>query len=54
MAQRIHTSSFMLDHLLDETDTGLTIDTLSRATQALRYRVKVELAAKDGRAGFAG
>lgn len=45
MAQRMHTSRSMLDRLLDETDTGLTIDTLSRAAQALGYRVKVELAA---------
>lgn len=45
MAQRMHTSRSMLDRLLDDTDTGLTIDTLSRAAQALGYRVKVELAA---------
>lgn len=45
MAKRMHTSRSMLDRLLDETDTGLTIETLSRAAQALGYRVKVELAA---------
>lgn len=45
MAERMHTSRSMLDRLLDETDTGLTIETLSRAAQALGYRVKVELAA---------
>lgn len=45
MARRMHTSRSMLDRLLDDTDTGLTIDTLSRAAQALGYRVKVELAA---------
>ena len=45
MAHRMHTSRSMLDRLLNETDTGLTIDTLSRAAQALGYRVKVELAA---------
>ena len=45
MAARMHTSRSMLDRLLDETDTGLTIETLSRAAQALGYRVKVELAA---------
>jgi DNA-binding phage protein len=45
MAARMHTSRSMLDRLLNETDTGLTIDTLSRAAQALGYRVKVELAA---------
>jgi hypothetical protein len=45
MAKRMHTSRSMLDRLLNETDTGLTIETLSRAAQALGYRVKVELAA---------
>jgi len=44
MAERMHTSRSMLDRLLDETDTALTIETLSRAAQALGYRVKVELA----------
>lgn len=45
MAKRMHTSCSMLDRLLNETDTGMTIETLSRAAQALGYRVKVELAA---------
>lgn len=45
MATRMHSSRSMLDRLLDETDTGLTIETLSRAAQALGYRVRVELAA---------
>ncbi|WP_276966158.1 helix-turn-helix domain-containing protein [Metallibacterium scheffleri] len=45
LAARMHTSRSVLDRLLDETDTGLTIETLSRAAQALGYRVKVELAA---------
>jgi hypothetical protein len=45
MAERMHTSRSMLDRLLSETDTGLTIETLSRAAQALGYRVRVELAA---------
>ena len=45
MAKRMHTSRSALDRLLDETDTGLTIETLSRAAQALGYRIKVELAA---------
>lgn len=45
MAQRMHTSQSTLNRLLDETDTGLTIDTLSRAAQVLGYRVRVELAA---------
>lgn len=45
MAARMHTSRSMLNRLLNEKDTGLTIETLGRAAQALGYRVKVELAA---------
>lgn len=45
MAKRMHTSRSVLDRLLDETDTGLTIDTLSRAAKAVGYRVRLELAA---------
>ncbi len=45
MAKRMHTSRSALDRLLDESDTGLTIDTLSRAAQALGYRIKLELKA---------
>lgn len=45
MAKRMHTSRSALDRLLDETDTGLTIDTLARAAHALGYKVKLELEA---------
>lgn len=45
MAERMHTSRSHLDRLLDANDAGLTLETLSRAAQALGYRVKVELAA---------
>lgn len=45
MARRMHTSRSALDRLLDKSDTGLTIDTLTRAAQALGYRVKLELKA---------
>jgi antitoxin HicB len=45
MAKRMRTSRSALDRLLDESDTGLTIDTLTRAAQALGYKVKVELKA---------
>lgn len=45
MAERMHTSRAALGRLLDENDTGLTLDTLSRGAQALGYRVKVELVA---------
>ncbi len=43
MAERMHTSRSHLDRLLDKNDAGLTLDTLSRAAQALGYRVKIEL-----------
>ncbi|MEO5830286.1 MAG: Fis family transcriptional regulator [Rhodanobacter sp.] len=45
MAERMRTSRTVLGRLLDENDTGLTLDTLSRGAQALGYRVKVELVA---------
>lgn len=45
MAERMHTSRAALARLLDENDTGLTLDTLSRGAQALGYRVRVELVA---------
>lgn len=45
MAERMHTSRAALSRLLDENDTGLTLETLSRGAQALGYRVKVELVA---------
>lgn len=45
MAERMHTSRSHLERLLDENDTGLTLETLSRAAHVLGYRVKVELAA---------
>ncbi len=44
LAERMHTSRSHLDRLLDANDTGLTLDTLSRAAQALGRRLKVELA----------
>jgi antitoxin HicB len=45
MAERMHTSRSHLDRLLDADDTGLTLDTLSRAAQVLGYRIRVELEA---------
>src|SRR4029078_656183 len=38
MAKRMRTSRSALDRLLDENDTGLTIDTLTRAARALGYK----------------
>lgn len=45
MAKRMKTSRSALDRLLDESDTGMTIDTLARAASALGYKVKLELKA---------
>jgi DNA-binding Xre family transcriptional regulator len=45
MAQRMRTSRSLLDRLLDGSDPGLTLETLSRAATALGYRVRVELEA---------
>lgn len=45
MAERMNTSRASLRRLLDENDTGLTLETLSRGAQALGYRVKVDLVA---------
>ncbi len=45
MARRMRTSRSALDRLLDENDTGLTIDTLTRAARALGYKVRLELKA---------
>jgi len=45
LAKRMHTSRSQLDRVLDEADTGLTLDTLSRTATALGYRIKVDLVA---------
>lgn len=45
LAQRMHTSRSQLDRVLDENDTGLTLETLSNAASALGYRVKIDLVA---------
>ena len=47
MAERMHTSRSHLDRILDERDTGLTLDTLTRAAQVLGCRLKIELAAES-------
>ena len=44
LAERMHTSRSHLDRLLDEHDTGLTLETLSKAARALGRSVRVELA----------
>lgn len=45
LAERMHTSRAQLNRVLDAEDTGLTLDTLSRAASALGYRVKFDLIA---------
>ena len=45
LAERMHTSRSHLDRLLDERDTGLTIETLGKAAHALGRNVRIELCA---------
>ena len=49
MAARMRTSRSLLDRLLDAEDTGLTLDTLSRAASALELRINLELQPKSRR-----
>ena len=43
LAQKMHTSRAALNRLLDETDTSLTLTTLSSATKALGKNLRIEL-----------
>jgi len=43
MASRMHTSRMVVARLLDETDTGVTLATLARASVALDTPLHVEL-----------
>lgn len=45
LAKRMHTSRTVVDRMLDASDTGLTLDTMTRAATALGFRVKVDLVA---------
>ncbi len=45
LAKRMHTSRTVVDRILDSTDTGLTLETMTRAATALGFRVKVDLVA---------
>lgn len=45
MAERMNTSRAQLDRILDADDASLTLETLSRASRAVGYRVSVALAA---------
>jgi hypothetical protein len=44
MAERMHTSRAHLDRLLDAGDTGMTLETMARAAQALGRTLRVEFA----------
>ena len=44
LTEKMHTSRAALNRLLDETDTSLTLTTLSRAAQALGKSLRIELA----------
>jgi len=45
LANKMHTSRAALNRLLDETDTSLTLATLSSAAQALGKNVRIEFVA---------
>lgn len=45
LAKRMKTSRTVVDRMLDASDTGLTLETMTRAATALGYRVKVDLVA---------
>ena len=45
LAKRMHTSRTVVDRILDSEDTGLTLDTMTRAATALGFRVKFDLVA---------
>jgi antitoxin HicB len=45
LAEKMHTSRSHLDRLLDDRDTGLTIETLGKAARALGRNVRIELCA---------
>ena len=45
MAARMHTSRAAVNRVLDENDTALTLDTLSKAAAALGCKLRFELVA---------
>lgn len=44
LSQKMHTSRSALNRLLDETDTSLTLTTLTSAAEALGKNLRIELA----------
>ena len=45
LAKPMQKSRPVVDRMLDATDTGLTLETMTRAATALEFRVKVDLVA---------
>lgn len=43
LAKKMHTSRTVVDRILDATDDGLTLDTMTRAANALGRRLKIDL-----------
>lgn len=43
LARKMHTSRTVVDRILDATDDGLTLDTMTRAANALGRRLKIDL-----------
>jgi hypothetical protein len=44
MAERMRTSRAHLDRMLDASETGMTLETMARAAQALGRKLRVEFA----------
>jgi len=45
LARRMQTSRTVVDRMLNATDTGLTLDTVTRAATALGFKVRIDLVA---------
>lgn len=50
VAERMGTSRSHLDRILDATDAGLTLETLSKAAKAVGCQVRIELTGSDAAA----
>jgi ribosome-binding protein aMBF1 (putative translation factor) len=45
LAKRMRTSLTVVDRMLDATDTGLTLETMTRAAMALGFKIRFDLIA---------
>lgn len=43
LARRMHTSRTVVDRVLDPSDSSLTLDTMTRAANAVGRRIKIDL-----------